>query len=100
VMGIMVGCALACGERVVLAFFFIPMKLWHFVAICLALDLLVLIGTGGLAEVAHVGGAVCGAVYIKFAWWRQRRLAGGGSGRAPKVRSRIEGLEFPDDERR
>jgi membrane associated rhomboid family serine protease len=99
VMGLMAGCALVCGDRIVLAFFFIPMKLKHFVAVCLALDLLVLIGTGGLAEAAHVGGAVCGAVYIKLAWWRQRRLAGG-SCRGPKVHSRIEGLEFPDDERR
>ncbi len=100
VMGLMMGCAMVCGERIILAFFFIPMKLKHFAAIFLVLGLLVLVGTGGLAEVAHAGGAVCGVVYIKLAWRRQRHLAGGGSRRAPKVRSRIEGLEFPDDERR
>jgi len=99
VTGIMVGCALACGERIVLAFFLIPMKLRYFVAFCLAIDILVLIGTTSLAQAAHLGGAACGAAYLKFVWWRQRHLAGAARGTA-KARSRIDGLEFMDDGRR
>jgi len=101
VMGIMVGCAMACGDRLVLAFFLIPMRLKYFVAICLALDLLLLIGTvdDGVGHVAHLGGAACGFVYLKLVWRRQRALAGTAQGKA-RARSRIGGLEVMDDERR
>jgi membrane associated rhomboid family serine protease len=95
----MVGCAMVCGDRMVLAFFVIPTRLKYFAAFCLALDVLVLIGTTGLAEAAHLGGAVCGAIYLKLVWWRQRRLAGVARGTA-RARSRIDGLEFMDDGRR
>ncbi len=101
VMGLMIACAMVYGERTVLAFFMIPMRIKYFVAIALALDILLLVGTveDGVGHCAHIGGAICGAAYLKVAWWRQRRQAGEARGPG-KAKSRIGGLEIMDDGRR
>ena len=99
VMGIMIAYAMIFGERIILAFFMIPMKAKYFVAICIAIDLLATCGSvqDGVGHVAHLGGAICGAVYLKVAWRSQRGLAGVTRGKA-RADSRISGLEVMDDD--
>lgn len=98
VFGLMIAYAMVFGERTILAFFLIPMKAKFFVAICFAIEILLLV-TGaedGVAHIAHLGGAVCGAVYLKAVWRRQSRLAGVAEGKA-EAAGRIAGLEVMDD---
>jgi len=101
VMGLMIACAMVYGERIVFAFFMIPMRIKYFVAIALALDILFLVGTveDGVGHCAHIGGAIVGWAYLRLAWRRQRRQAGEARGPG-KAKSRIDGLEIMDDERR
>ena len=100
VFGIMIAYAMALGDRIILAFFMIPMKAKYFVGICLAIETLLLVQASpdGVSHVAHLGGAVCGAVYLKVVWRQQGRLAGVTRGKATAA-SRIRGLEVMDDER-
>ena len=99
IFGLMIAYAMIYGERTVLAFFIIPMKAKHFVAICFALDLLLLVaGTkDGVGHIAHLGGAVFGAVYLKWVWRRQSAMAGSTRG-AAKAGSRMAGLDVMDDD--
>ena len=99
VLGVMIACAMIYGDRMVIVFFLVPMKIKHFVAIGVAIDILSVVGTvqDGVGHVAHLGGAVCAAVYLKVAWHRQRGLAGATHGSA-KAGSRIGGLEVMDDD--
>jgi membrane associated rhomboid family serine protease len=99
VFGLMTAYAMVFGERMILAFFLIPMKAKYFVGICIAIELLVLY-TGaqdGVAHIVHVAGAACGAVYLKIIWRRQSALAGDTDGRAA-ASSRMGGLEIMDDD--
>lgn len=98
VFGLMIGYAMIYGNRTIIAFFLIPMKAKLFVAICMGIEIVLLLsGTqDGIGHVAHIGGAVCGAVYLKLAWRRHQRLAAGG-GRKRTAASRIAGLEVMDD---
>jgi membrane associated rhomboid family serine protease len=102
IFGLMIAYAMVFGERVILAFFMIPMKAKYFVAICFAIEIvMLLVGTeDGVGHIAHLGGAACGALCLKLVWRRQSRLAGETDGRRP-AGSRIGGLEVmePDDER-
>jgi len=97
VFGLMVAYAMVYGERLILAFFMIPMRAKFFVAICFGIEL-ILLWTGaqdGVSHIAHVGGAVGGAVYLKVVWRRQD--AAGGS-RPPPGAGRIASLEIMDDD--
>lgn len=99
VFGLMIAYAIIFGERMVLAFFLIPMKAKHFVAICFAIEVLLLwAGTrDGVGHVAHAGGAVCGMAYLKLAWRRQARHTMRTRRRAP-AQSRIGGLELMESD--
>ncbi|MHC4502343.1 MAG: rhomboid family intramembrane serine protease [Planctomycetota bacterium] len=99
VFGVMIAYAMVFGERVILAFFLIPMRAKFFVAICFGIEILLLWqGTpDGVSHVAHVGGAVGGAITLKVVWRRQDGLAGP-AGKAGTVASRIKGLEIMDDD--
>jgi membrane associated rhomboid family serine protease len=99
VMGLMIACAMVYGDRVVFAFFMIPMKLKYFVAIALAVDVLAVCATvqDGVGHAAHLGGAICGVVYLKAMRRRQNRLAGVTTGRAA-AGSRMGGIEVMDDD--
>lgn len=99
VFGLMIAYAMVFGERMILAFFLIPMKAKYFVGVCVAIEILVLYSgaADGISHVTHLGGAVCGAAYLKITWRRQNALAGSAEARdAPE--SRIGGLEIMDDE--
>jgi membrane associated rhomboid family serine protease len=101
VFGLMIAYAMVFGERTILAFFMIPMKAKHFVAICFAIEILMLFAGGrddGVAHIAHLGGAVCGAVCLKLVWRRQAQQAGETDRRA-RASSRIGGLEIMDEDR-
>ncbi|MFC1671643.1 rhomboid family intramembrane serine protease [Planctomycetota bacterium] len=99
IFGLMIAYAMVFGERMILAFFLIPMKAKYFVGICVAIEILVLY-TGaqdGISHITHLGGAVCGAAYLKIIWRRQSALAGATEAKAAPG-SRIGGLEIMDDE--
>ena len=83
ITGLMVAFALIFGETTILAFFFIPMKAKYFVAILLAIEVIML-WSGSFTEVSnigHLGGAACGYVYIKTVWKRQQNIEPSGGNR-------------------
>jgi membrane associated rhomboid family serine protease len=94
IFGLMAAYAMVYGDRTILAFFMIPMKAKWFIAILLALELLVLwTGTpDGVAHIAHLGGAAAGFLYLKVVWKTQDVLAGGGD-KPANAKSRMSGLE-------
>ncbi len=101
VFGLMIAYAMIFGNRTILAFFLIPMKVKYFVAICFAIEILLLWtgGVDGVAHVAHTGGAVAGAICLKLIWRRQKKLAGITERESRSHRgSRISGLEIMDDD--
>ena len=73
VFGLMVAYAMIYGERTILAFFMIAIKAKYFVAICIAINVLMicLAPQAGVGYLAHLGGAVFGYIYLKISWWRQ-----------------------------
>ncbi len=97
IFGLMIAYAMVFGERIVLAFFLIPMKAKYFVAICVTIELLALYSgmQDGVAHMAHLGGAVVGAFWLKAAWAWQDRRAGVTFGKAA-TRNRLAGLEVMD----
>lgn len=99
VFGLMIAYAMVYGERVLVAFFLIPMRAKFFVAICFGIQFIVLWrgGAGGASNFAQVGGAVAGAIALKVVWRRQDRFAGPASGPGA-ASSRMGGLEIMDDD--
>lgn len=103
IFGLMLAYGMIFGERTVLFFGIIPMKGWLLVSIFLGLELLTLCAggrflgsNGGTANLAHLGGAVAGAAWLKFVWWRLERQAGPATARTP-LKNRLGGLEVMDD---
>lgn len=82
VMGVMVLAAIFWPNRIILAFFFFPMKLRTFVLLAIAIDLHneIFATRTGVAGMAHLGGAAYGFLYLRlYPWWtafrnRTRRL--------------------------
>jgi len=68
IMGIMVIYALIWPNRIILLFFIIPMKVWVCVVILVVIDLLLTLrmSNTGIANVAHLGGALCGFCMYKL----------------------------------
>jgi len=98
VFGLMVAYAIVYGDRIILAFFMIPMKAKHFIGICIAIELLIVYKgvQDGIGHVTHLAGAVIGALYLKLVWRQQKGLAGVSRQRAA-TGSRMGGLEVMDD---
>lgn len=95
IFGLMAAYALIFGDRTILAFFLIPMKVRHFVAILFGIEFLLVLGGAqdGIGHVAHVSGAVCGAVYLLIMRrWRARQTS-----RDPTHNSRFSSLEIGSD---
>lgn len=108
IFGLTIAYGMLFGDRTILFFGMIPMKAWLLVSIFLGLELITLCAgggflgaNGGIGTLAHLGGAVAGAAWLKFIWWRLERQAGTATARAP-LKSRLGGLEVMDgrDEKR
>ena len=100
IFGLMIAYAMVFGERMILAFFLIPMKAKYFVAFMFALEIL-LLWTGtqdGIGHITHLGGAVAGAICLKIIWRRQNARSGESDGRR-NPGSRMRGLEVIEEDR-
>lgn len=67
IFGVMVAFAMLFPDTMML---FPPMRVVNFVLLLLAIDLAMMLGQtgGGVAVVAHLGGALTGFLYVKFSW--------------------------------
>ncbi len=74
--GILVAYAMVFPDTEVLIFFLFPMKIRHAVILFAAVNLWGAITNpwGGIAYVAHLGGALCGYLYLKHDWARYNFL--------------------------
>lgn len=72
VLGILAVYGHLFPDRMILAFFFIPMKVKHFIWVIAAIDLLGAVSGGGsIAHLAHIGGLVTGIVMMRTGWYRK-----------------------------
>jgi membrane associated rhomboid family serine protease len=87
--GLLAAYALYFPRTEVLFWFVIPMKIWVLVVVWVGISLLMSVtspSAGGIAHLAHLGGAVFAFLYVKRAWrvgdlyrelkyrWRRRRF--------------------------
>ncbi len=99
VFGIMIAAAMIYGQRVVQFFGIVPLKVRTLAAICFGLEIVLLLAAvqDGVGHIAHLGGAVAGAVLLKAVWARRKTRAGRVA--APTANhNRIGGLEFFEHE--
>lgn len=82
IFGLLLAYGLVFGERIVYFMFFFPMKAKWFVALLGAIDLVMVLNSGiesgGVANLAHLAGAVAGFLFLVL-WTRTRRGSGGKS---------------------
>jgi len=79
VLGILAAYGHLFPDRIILAFFFIPMQVRYFIWVVAAIDLLGAIqGGGGIAHLAHIGGLFSGMLMMRTGWYRRRWLDLGG----------------------
>ena len=72
VLGILAAYGRLFPDRIILAFFFIPMKVKHFIWVIAVIDLYgAVAGTGNIAHLAHIGGLITGLVLMKTGWYRR-----------------------------
>ena len=75
VLGILAVYGSLFPDRIILAFFFIPMKVKYFIWVVAAIDLLGAIrGGGNIAHLAHIGGLFAGIIMMRTGWYRHRWL--------------------------
>ncbi len=75
VLGILAVYGHLFPDRVILAFFVIPMKVKYFIWVIAAIDLLGAIqGGGNIAHLAHIGGLFTGMLMMRTGWYRKRWL--------------------------
>jgi len=73
VLGILAVYGHLFPDRIILAFFFIPMRMKIFMWIIAGIDLLGAIqGSGNIAHLAHVGGFFTGIIMMRTGWYRRR----------------------------
>lgn len=98
IFGLMLAYGMMFGERYI-QFLFIPMKAKYAVAICVAIEILLLVaGTqDGVGHIAHLAGGIAGALCLKLVWKLRDRQAGV-STRKARAASRIAGLEVMSDD--
>jgi membrane associated rhomboid family serine protease len=87
VLGILAAYGQLFPDRIILAFFIVPMQVRHFIWVVAALDLLGAVAGGGrIAHLAHIGGLFTGIILMRTGlyrrplvdiagWRRRRRLA-------------------------
>jgi len=97
IMAVLVVFATYFPEQQILFFFIIPMKIRHFVLLIVAIDLFYSVQyvSNGVANVAHLGGAAFGFLYLRYS-----SLWGGlGDRLRQHWRRRVEKAEASDRER-
>ena len=75
VFGILVAYAMMYPEAMILFFFIFPMKMKYAILVLAGINLLGAIsasGGGGIAYVAHLGGGLCGYLYLKSEWLKRK----------------------------
>ncbi|TVQ80936.1 MAG: rhomboid family intramembrane serine protease [Bradymonadales bacterium] len=80
VFGILIAVARLYPNQVVLFFFIIPMKLKYFAYILMAIEFYALYASNqkGISNIAHLGGALFGFLFVS--WWNNRFTRGGPMG--------------------
>lgn len=72
VLGILAVYGHLFPDRIILAFFFVPMKVKYFIWVVAAIDLLGAIqGGGNIAHLAHIGGLFTGIIMMRTGWYRK-----------------------------
>ena len=73
VLGILAAYGRLFPDRMILAFFFIPMKVKHFIWVIAVIDLYgAVAGRGGnIAHLAHIGGLFTGLLLMRTGWYRR-----------------------------
>ncbi|MBL7130816.1 MAG: rhomboid family intramembrane serine protease [Candidatus Omnitrophica bacterium] len=74
IFGILVAYAMMFPETVILFFFIFPMKIKHAVLVLAGINLLGALSTpqAGIAYFAHLGGGLCGYLYLKSEWLKRQ----------------------------
>jgi membrane associated rhomboid family serine protease len=73
VFGVMVAFATMFPDRYIYLYFLIPVKVKYFVMFLIVFGVMSVGGAGNIANLAHLGGAVSGYVYILLDRWRLSR---------------------------
>jgi membrane associated rhomboid family serine protease len=76
IYGILIAFAAMFPDRYIFLYFLIPMKVKYFVILLIVFGVMSVGGPGNVANLAHLGGAVAGYLYIIY---DRRRLLGGRS---------------------
>jgi len=79
IYGVLIAFAAMFPERYIFLYFLIPVKVKYFVIILIVFGVMSVGGQGNVANLAHLGGAVAGYLYILY---DQRRLTRGRSARS------------------
>lgn len=74
IFGILVAYAMMFPETIILLLFIFPMKIKHAVLVLAGINLLGALSTpdAGIAYFAHLGGGLCGYLYLKSEWLRHK----------------------------
>jgi membrane associated rhomboid family serine protease len=77
IYGVLAASAALWPDRIILAFFFFPMKMKYYVAIIGAITFLNSWNpNSGVSDVAHLSGLLFGLLYVKSGWARMRSVRG------------------------
>jgi membrane associated rhomboid family serine protease len=79
IYGVMIAFATMFPDRYIFIYFLIPIKVKYFIIIMIVLGVLAVGGPGNVANLAHLGGAFAGYLYILY---DRRRLQLGGSAKS------------------
>ncbi len=103
IFGILVAYGMMFPNRIILAFFIIPMKAWQFVIVFGFIELMASISSGGtgggIAHNAHLGGLGIGFLYIRYGervkyYWRGIRRGWQGSQRHHEAQRETESQDY------
>ena len=79
IYGVMIAFATIFPDRYIYLYFLIPVKVKYFVIILIVFGVMSVGGQGNVANLAHLGGAVAGYLYILFDRWQLTRRRGRGT---------------------
>lgn len=79
IYGVMIAFATIFPDRYIFLYFLIPVKVKYFVIILIVFGVMSVGGQGNVANLAHLGGAVAGYLYILYDRWQLTRRGRGTS---------------------